>query len=234
VDSKEKIRELIEAGMNVARLNCSHGDWEAKKRWIEWIRELSPKCAPVAILADLQGPKFRVGELPASGLDLIAGQHVTIGNGAQLPINQQEILDEMDPGEKLLLGDGEIEIRIESEEGEWFKGLVVTGGNLKSRKGVTLVGQAFKVPALTEKDIQDVQQAIANEVDFIALSYVKNAKDIELLKWELNKVHAQVKICAKIETPEAIHDLENILEEVDIVMVARGDRGRPAAPEADH
>jgi pyruvate kinase len=225
VDSKEKIQALIEAGMNVARLNCSHGDWEAKRRWIDWIRELSPKSGPVAILADLQGPKFRVGELPTSGLDLIAGQHVTIGIGAQLPINQQEILDEMDAGERLLLGDGEIEIIIESKEGEWYRGQVVTGGNLKSRKGVTLVGQTFKVPALTNKDIEDVHAAIEAKVDYVALSYVKHAKDIELLKWELNKLDAKVKICAKIETPEAIHDLENILGEVDIVMVARGDMG---------
>lgn len=225
VDSKEKIQELITAGMNVARLNCSHGDWEAKSKYIQWIRELSPDCGPVAILADLQGPKFRVGDLPSGGLELVAGQLITIGKEAQLPISQQEILDEMDPGERLLLGDGEIEIRIESKDGEWFKGTVITGGNLKSRKGVTLVGQAFKVPALTPKDIEDLHQAVNHGVDFIALSYVKNAQDIEYLKEEIAKLNANVKICAKIETPEAIQDLNNILEEVDIVMVARGDMG---------
>jgi pyruvate kinase len=225
VDSKEKIQELIDAGMNVARLNCSHGDWESKKKYIDWIRELTPDCGPVAILADLQGPKFRVGDLPSGGLDLVAGQIVTIGKEAQLPIAQQEILDEMDPGEKLLLGDGEIEIVIEKKDGHWFQGRVVTGGNLKSRKGVTLVGQSFKVPALTTKDIEDLRQAIQYGVDFVALSYVKNAKDIELLQWELDKLDAKVKICAKIETPEAIHDLNNILEQVEIVMVARGDMG---------
>ena len=96
VDSKERIKDLIDAGMNVARLNCSHGDWEAKRRWIEWIREMSPSHGPVAILADLQGPKFRVGTLPTSGLDLVAGQMVTLGIDAQIPIHQQEILDEMD------------------------------------------------------------------------------------------------------------------------------------------
>lgn len=225
VDSKEKIDQLIEAGMNVARLNCSHGGWDAKRQWIEWIRELSPKCGPVAILADLQGPKFRVGTLPTSGLDLVAGQKVTLGVGAQVPIEQKEILDEMDPGERLLLGDGEIEIRIESKEHEWFTGTVVTGGNLKSKKGITLVGQAFKVPALTTKDVEDIKEAIDAKVDFVALSYVKHAADIKLLKWELDKLEAKVKICAKIETPEAIHDLDSIMEEVDIIMVARGDMG---------
>lgn len=225
VDSKEKIQQLIESGMNVARLNCSHGGWDAKRQWIEWIRELSPSSGPVAILADLQGPKFRVGMLPSTGLDLVSGQKVTIGDGAQIPIDQHEILNEMDPGERLLLGDGEIEIVIESKEGEWFTGSVVTGGNLKSRKGVTLVGQAFKVPALTPKDIEDVREAIQAGVDFVALSYVKHAEDIRLLKWELDKLDAKVKICAKIETPEAIHELDHILPEVDIIMVARGDMG---------
>ena len=99
VDSKEKIQELIEAGMSVARLNCSHGDWEAKGRWINWIRELSPVTAPVAILADLQGPKFRVGDVGTAGLEIVAGQYVTMGKGAELPIEQDEILDVMAPGE---------------------------------------------------------------------------------------------------------------------------------------
>lgn len=225
VDSKDKIKELIDAGMNVARLNCSHGGWEAKLKWIEWIRELSPTCCPVAILADLQGPKFRVGNLPSTGLDLVTGQKVTIGDGAQIPISQKEILNEMDPGERLLLGDGEIEIRIEEHEGEWFIGTVLTGGNLKSKKGVTLVGQAFKVPALTTKDVEDIVEATKAGVDFVALSYVKNAEDIKLLKWELDKVGSRARICAKIETPEAIHELEHILPEVDIIMVARGDMG---------
>ena len=170
VDSREKIQELIEAGMNVARLNCSHGGWTDKRQWIEWIRELSPIFGPVAILADLQGPKFRVGNLPTSGLDLVAGQKVTLGHGAQVPIDQQEILDEMDAGEKLLLGDGEIEIQINSKEHEWFTGTVITGGTLKSRKGITLVGQTFKVPALTPKDVEDMKEAIDAKVDFVALT----------------------------------------------------------------
>ncbi len=225
VDSREKIQQLIEAGMNVARLNCSHGEWKDKRQWIEWIRELSPKFGPVAILADLQGPKFRVGSLPTSGLDLVAGQRVTLGHGAQVPIEQQEILDEMDAGERLLLGDGEIEIAIDSKEHEWFTGTVVTGGNLKSRKGITLVGQTFKVPALTDKDVEDMKEAVEAKVDFVALSYVKHAADIKLLKWELNKLGAKVKICAKIETAEAISELHSIMEEVDIIMVARGDMG---------
>ena len=101
VDSREKIQQLIEAGMNVARLNCSHGEWKDKRQWIEWIRELSPVFGPVAILADLQGPKFRVGNLPASGLELFAGQKVTLGHGAQVPIDQQEILDDINNGAEL-------------------------------------------------------------------------------------------------------------------------------------
>jgi pyruvate kinase len=224
-DTKEKIQQLIEAGMNVARLNCSHGDWAAKKQWVEWIRELSPTCGPVAILADLQGPKFRVGIMPGSGLELVAGQKVTIGPGAQIPIDQPEILAEMAPNSRILLGDGEIEIYIDSEEGSIHHGTVLAGGLLKSKKGVTLVGKTFKVPALTDKDLEDIKEAVAAKVDFVALSYVNHAEDIRLLKWELNKQGAHVKICAKIETRQAVEEIDEILEEVDMIMVARGDMG---------
>lgn len=225
VDSKEKIKALIDAGMNVARLNCSHGDWVAKKQWIEWIRELSPTHSPVAILADLQGPKFRVGMIPGGSMDLISGSVVSIGIDAQIPIDQKEILDAMTPNTRMLLGDGEIEIKVLSKEGSWFQGKVVTGGALKSKKGVTLVGKVFNVPALSEKDIEDVAEAHANKVDFIALSYVKTAGDIRDLRRVMDKLGATQHVCAKIETREAIKELNEIIKVVDIIMVARGDMG---------
>ena len=224
-DSKEKIKALIDAGMNVARLNCSHGDWVAKKQWIEWIRELSPTHSPVAILADLQGPKFRVGVLPGGSIELSTGSVVTIGVDGQIPIDQKEILEAMSPNTRLLLGDGEIEIKIQSKEGAWFQGRVVTGGTLKSRKGVTLVGKVFDVPALSEKDIEDVVEAYNNKVDFIALSYVKSANDIRDLRRVMERLGATQHVCAKIETREAIKELSQIIKVVDIVMVARGDMG---------
>lgn len=227
VDSKEKIAALIAAGMNVARLNCSHGDWEQKARWIEWIRELNSDIAPVAILVDLQGPKFRVGALPDGYIELKTGSTVTVGKGEgiNVPITQEEILKVMAPQGRLLLGDGEIELRLTSVDGLAFKAKVVTGGTLRSHKGVTLVGKIFDVPALTPKDLEDVQQAVNHSADFIALSYVKHAADIRELRRVVDRLDPTIHLCAKIETREAIKDLDNILKIVDLVMVARGDMG---------
>jgi pyruvate kinase len=226
VDSREAIRDLIDAGMNVARINCSHGDWEPRLRWIQWIRELSPPIAPVAILVDLQGPKFRIGELPAEGLQLTAGQVVTLGReGADIPIHQPEILSAMGRSGRVLFGDGEIELKLLRDDSEPFDAKVINGGLLKSRKGVTLVGKAFDVPALTPKDREDVVQAVQAGADIIALSYVKDAADVRELRDIVDRLDPQVALCAKIEMRQGIKDLDNILRVVDIVMVARGDMG---------
>jgi pyruvate kinase len=225
VDSREKIAELIDAGMNVARINCSHGDWEPRYRWIQWIRELSPAVAPVAILVDLQGPKFRIGELPEAGLQLTPGQTLRVGADADIPITQPEILSAMGSGGRLLMGDGEIELKLIRREGECCEAKVVAGGLLKSRKGVTLVGKVFDVPALTEKDRVDVEQALTAGVDIVALSYVKSADDILELRDIIQKHDPCVAICAKIEMRQGIRELDNILRVVDVVMVARGDMG---------
>jgi pyruvate kinase len=226
VDSPEKIRGLIKAGMNVARLNFSHGDWEAKQRWIEWIREASPDIAPVAILADLQGPKFRIGELPAEGLELVVGKSVSLGaHDADIPVTQPEILRAMHKGGKLLLGDGEIELRVQVCEEGRCEAVVLSGGWLKSRKGVTLVGKAFEVPALTDKDRDDLAHAVKAGVDIVAQSYVKSASDVLELRKLVELHDPTVALCAKIEMRQGIQDLDNILRVVDIVMVARGDMG---------
>jgi pyruvate kinase len=225
VDSKEKVQALIEAGMNVARLNCSHGDWEQKGRWIEWIRELSPDTAPVAILADLQGPKFRVGEMPEGGLHLVPGQVYSVGPEGQIPIHQPEILKAMGTNGRLLLGDGEIELRIVDGKHPNFQAKVVTGGTLKSHKGVTLVGKVFEVAPITPKDREDIQQALDWKVDFIALSYVHSASDIRDLRRIVAKRDPSVGLCAKIETREATKELGEILDVADLIMVARGDMG---------
>lgn len=226
VDSPEKIRALIDAGMNVARINCSHGGWEDKLRWVQWIREASPSVAPVAILADLQGPKFRIGLLPDEGLNLVTGKSVTIGaEGCDIPVTQPEILKAMSKGGKLLLGDGEIELKVQRREGERCDAIVSAGGLLKSRKGVTLVGKAFDVPALTDKDKEDLEHAIDAGVDIIALSYVKSAHDVLELRQHVERRDPTIALCAKIEMRQGIQDLDNILRVVDIVMVARGDMG---------
>lgn len=226
VDSREKIRDLIQAGMNVARLNCSHGDWESKRRWVEWIRELSPEMAPVAILADLQGPKFRIGDLVGGALQFATGDTLTLGVGdVQVPIEQPDILAALKPGVRMLLGDGEIELKVTGGSGERFEAKAITGGLLKSRKGVTLVNKVFNTPALTPKDLEDVQEALRLEVDFLALSYVKDSADVRELRRVVDRLDSKVHICAKIETNEAVQDLGNILRVADAIMVARGDMG---------
>ena len=218
------LRGMIDAGMDMARLNCSHGGWEDKGRWIEWLRERAPH---IAILADLQGPKFRVGDL-GDGLRIERDQTVRIGPGEQVPIDQPEILHEMEPGGRLLLGDGEIELAIVAEVGkDRFEARVMNGGLLKSRKGVTLVDRVFDVPSITRKDLEDVQEAVARGVDFIAMSYVKSAADLRELRRLVDRMAGGpgIRLCAKIETREAIEDLPNILKVADLVMVARGDLG---------
>lgn len=227
VDSKEAIKALIDAGMNVARLNCSHGDWVAKARWIEWIRELSSDCAPVAILADLQGPKFRIGDLEGGMVELQIGQSLVIGPepGATIPISQDEIVAAMAPNGRILLGDGIVELRIGERKGRNYSAKVVSAGVVKSRQGITLVGKHFDVPALTAKDLLDVREAAAHKVDFLALSYVKNGSDLRDLRRAVERLDGGIKLCAKIETREAIRNLDEILRVADVVMVARGDLG---------
>ncbi len=218
--------------MDMARLNCSHGDWEAKAGWIEWLREHAPQ---VAVLADLQGPKFRIGDM-GEGLELEPESTVTVGEGgAQIPIDQPEILAAMEPGTDLLLGDGEIELRIVAAAGKnRFEARVVNGGLLKSRKGVTLVGKVFDTPSLTGKDIEDVKEAVERGVDFIALSYVKNAADLRELRRVVDRMPGGpgIRLCAKIETAAAVDDLANILKVADLIMVARGDLGLQMAMES--
>ena len=218
------LRAMIDAGMDMARLNCSHGDWKAKGEWIDWLRENAPE---ISVLADLQGPKFRVGDM-GEGLEMAAEEVVTVGAGGQIPIDQPEILHAMEPGGRLLLGDGEMELAILARVGnERFEARVVTGGLLKSRKGVTLVDKVFDSPAVTRQDLEDVQEAVARGVDFIALSYVKNAADVRELRRIVDRLTGGpgIRICAKIETREAVDDLPNILKVADLVMVARGDLG---------
>jgi len=225
VDSEAQIRRLIRAGMNVARLNCSHGDWDTKRRWIEWIRKHSPDVGPVGILADLQGPKFRLGIIEGGSRTIRAGETLTVGPTAELPIHQEEILAAMSPGGRILLGDGDIEIRLGAAQGENFLARAVSGGTVKSKQGVTLVGKVFHTRCLTPKDLLDIQEACDAGVDFIALSYVHSAADIRDLREQVEQFRRGIKLCAKIETRDAVKRIHEITAESDMVMVARGDMG---------
>lgn len=225
--TRKRIFELANAGMNVARINCSHGTWEQRHEWIEWVREASEKIHPVAILVDLQGPKFRLGHMPVEGVEVKTGQSVTIGvdPAAVIPLHRDAVYEAMKPGDKVLLGDGEVQLRIVSDLGEMFQAKVIAGGLVQGRKGVTLSGRSFDVPALTPRDLEDIEEAAKADVDFIALSYVRCAEDIAALAEQIELAGADILTVAKIETREALKDLSAIIHESDAIMVARGDLG---------
>jgi pyruvate kinase len=225
VDSESKIKQLIAAGMNVARINCSHGDWEAKNRWIAWIRKHSPAIAPVGILADLQGPKFRIGDITGGALEVRAGETVTVGQRGLIPISQPEILNTLKKGARILLGDGDVELRVLNEDANACECHAISGGDVKSRQGVTVVGQSFDCKVITEKDYSDALEACKSGVDFIALSYVHRAEDMSELRAEVQKHNSYIRLCAKIETKAALKNIESIVANSDCIMVARGDLG---------
>lgn len=227
VATRERIADLIRAGMNVARINCSHGDWETRRKWVNWLRDLSPNVGPIAILADLQGPKFRIGEFPNGNVELKPGQALTIGQDPEsdIAVPGDEIFEAMDPGSRLLLGDGDVEIKLGAMVGKRFSAKAISGGLVKSRQGVTLVGRSFQTACLTEKDLEDVYEACRCGVDYIALSYVRKASDLRELRRLVDKYDTSIKLCAKIETKEAIHELDEIMKVSDLIMVARGDLG---------
>lgn len=227
VDSREKVEALMAAGMNVARINCSHGDWVTRAKWVSWIRQACGSVAPVAILVDLQGPKFRIGELRGGVLELRAGETVTVGRdrGCAISIPRPEIVAAMAPGGRLLLGDGNVELKIVSQAGDCFEARAVSGGSVKSRQGVTLVGKSFDVPVLTQQDVKDVVEAAKLGVDFVALSYVRSAADLVELRRLLDKHDPEIRMCAKVETRDAVREIGEIAKVTDLVMVARGDLG---------
>lgn len=227
VDSKRAIARLIRAGMNVARINCSHGDWETRTKWIEWIRELSPEVGPVGILVDLQGPKFRIGLVRDNAVELKPGQRVSVGDSplCDIPLHQPEILCELKPGDRVLLGDGNVELKIRTEDEGCFGAIAISGGLVRSKQGITVVGKIFTTASMTAKDHEDLARACELDVDFVALSYVNTEEDLAELRDEIRKRRKPIRICAKIETRAAIRNLDSILRVTDMAMVARGDLG---------
>lgn len=227
VASQERVRTLIAAGMNVARLNCSHGNWEEKERFVEWIRAESPEVGPIGIFADLQGPKFRLGELSEGGREFETGSTVTIGidDRVDIPFRPDQVWAALRTGDRVLFGDGAVEIKILKKLDDRFEAKLTSGGEVKSRQGVTVVGRSFDGPSLTERDIQDVYEAARVGVDYIALSYVRRAADMRELRRLVDKYDPTIKLIAKIETKEALKDIDEILKLSDAIMVARGDLG---------
>jgi pyruvate kinase len=237
-DDEATIAAFIEAGMAVARINFSHGAHEDHAWRIEMVRRMAAdRGRSVAIMADLQGPKLRVGLLPAEGVTLVAGHTVTLANresGAEpatIPLPHPEVLRDVHPGDRILLDDGLLELRVQDTDDQQIQARVVTGGVLHSRKGLSLPHTSLKMPSITEKDQADAAFALEEQVDYFALSFVRCDDDVKELRAWLSERGADTPIIAKIEKPEALDCIEEILAVSNGLMVARGDLGVEAPAE---
>jgi len=238
-DSAEMVARLMQAGMDVARLNFSHGTHAEHARTIARIREASGRQArPIAILADLQGPKIRTGALEGGGpVSLRAGQRFVIttantpGTTAGVSTTYKGLPREVRRGDRMLLADGLIELRVLSVRGSSISCKVVNGGELGEHKGINLPGVRLRVPAVTPKDRKDLAFALSHGANYIAVSFVRRPEDVLVAKAAILRAGKDTPVIAKLEKPEAIENLDAILRVADGVMVARGDLGVEMKPE---
>lgn len=232
-DTYEKLLGLVKAGVNVFRLNFSHGAHEDKAKIITYIREINTKEPyNIAILGDLQGPKLRVGEMENGGIDVAEGDILTftnekcIGTKEKIYVSYPNLHKDVKLGNIILIDDGKLEVVVKDiEKNGDVKVQVTLGGKLSSKKGINLPDTKISLPALTEKDLADLEFIIDQQLDWVALSFVRNVKDIVILRNKLDERKSKTKIIAKIEKPEAIVNIRDIIVESDGIMVARGDLG---------
>jgi pyruvate kinase len=232
----EMLRALVDAGMDAARLNLSHGTHDDHAARAKLVRDVQEEAGrPLALIGDLQGPKFRVGSL-VEPLDLIKGEDVVVvigddgaGNG-ELPIAPAAIGEVLRPGHEVLIDDGMIRLQVEEVEPGRARCGVLTGGRVSSQKGVNLPGVPIPIPALTRKDLEDLEFALKLGCDFIALSFVRSAADVRDLKALIEQENSTAHVIAKIEKAEAVDALDDVLAQADAVMVARGDLGVEIGP----
>jgi pyruvate kinase len=228
--SREMVLELARAGMDAARLNFSHGAHEDHAAAMELVREVSAEVErPIAIIADLQGPKVRIGELDEP-VTLDRGDQVVVAaeeaaSDGELPVSPTAVGEVLQRGHDILIDDGLIHLRVESVEHGRALCSVVTGGVVAAHKGVNVPGVPVPIPSLTRKDMDDLEFALDHGVDFVALSFVRSAADVRDLKDLIEAEGSHALVIAKIEKSEAVDALDSILRETDAVMVARGDLG---------
>lgn len=230
--SEDVLEQLIRAGMDVARLNFSHGTAEEHARVLDLIRKLSDKLRqPVAVLQDLAGPKVRVGDIPAPGIHLESDSRFILttlpgaGTAGSVSVSYDRLPQVVKAGDPILLADGAIELEVEKIKGGEIHCRVITGDLLTSRKGLNLPTRSLDIPALTEKDKQDMIFGLKHGVDFIALSFVRNQNDILEAKEIIKRHDHDIPVIAKIEKHEAVNNIDEILQTADGIMVARGDLG---------
>jgi pyruvate kinase len=230
-NNKEMLRALVKEGVDVFRLNFSHGSHEDHLKVINFVREINAEMGTkVALLQDLQGPKIRVNDMQP-GIEIKAGDDITIttkqvlGNSELVSTSYENLPKDVKIGDMILIDDGKIELKVKKVEGINVLCTVVYGGPLKPRKGINLPNTKVSAPSLTEKDLADLYFGLKQNLDWVALSFVRKAQDILSLREILNKEKSTTRIVAKIEKPEALENIDGILAETDAVMVARGDLG---------
>jgi pyruvate kinase len=243
--SDEKtLTEMVEAGLDVARLNFSHGEHASHAALVDLIRLISNKLGkPVTILMDLQGPKLRVGDLGKDGLTLNSGQEIALSSFENpedlpdgvtfIPFDVPKLHEALKPGNHILLDDGQLEFEVTRMDGKNIFAKVLLGGKLKSHKGVNLPGSNLDIPILTPKDLADLEFGLSLGIDLVAVSFVKTAEDIKMVRETMRSMTDSEwlpPIVAKLERPEAIQNLESIIKVTDGVMVARGDLGVEMSP----
>jgi len=231
-DSAEAIVNLVNAGMNVARLNMSHGDHVLHAKRVGWIRDAARSAnRPVGILADLQGPKIRLGNFIDGEAFLVPGERFVIttedvpGTAERASTTLHTLTDDVSPGDQILINDGAIELRAVEVTATDVITEVIVGGRVSDHKGINLPGVPVSVPALSEKDERDLRWALRHGVDMVALSFVRNASDIEGVRAVMDSEDRHVPVIAKLEKPQAIDNLYAIIDAFDAFMVARGDLG---------
>jgi pyruvate kinase len=229
--SKDMLRALIKEGVDVFRLNFSHGTHEDHLKVIANVRELNKELdTKIALLQDLQGPKIRVNEMAPDvvlerGQELIITTKELVGNNKVVSTSYKNLPKDVKVGDMILIDDGKIELKVKEVRTDEVLNEVVYGGLLKSRKGINLPFTKVSAPSLTEKDMKDLEFGIKNDVDWIALSFVRKAFDIQSMRGIINSHKSNARIVAKIEKPEALSNIDEIIAETDAVMVARGDLG---------
>jgi pyruvate kinase len=231
--SKDQLESLIEAGMCIARINFSHGSYADHAEVIAHVRALNDKLGThVGILADLQGPKIRLGDVENGGVLISKGDEIVIttekclGNNKRVYITYPSFAGDVSEGEKILINDGKLVLRVKStDKTANVTAIVEFGGMMEPRKGVNLPNTAISLPSLTEKDLQDLEFLLTQNVEWIGLSFVRKAKDVQELKQRIAAAGKTARVVAKIEKPEAVKDISNIIRQSDAIMVARGDLG---------
>ena len=244
--SSEKLEELLDAGINVARFNMSHGTSDWHRTTIQRLRHLSlEKQTPLAILIDLAGPKIRVGNLPKEGRRFIRDQQVSMvprvssapairsehNTDNELPIDLSSFPQNLRSGQIVLIDDGKISLQIGTPKSDRLVCTVLVGGTVTSRKGVNFPGLSLEIPGFTAKDAEDLQVAVEEHVDFVALSFVRSPEDIRTVQTALAEQSSTIPVIAKIERPEALTCFDEILDMADGVMIARGDLALELSPE---